>query len=106
MFSFAFDNGYHSNQSLEGLGDPYLEITQRASITAYGGGFFESANRVRGWSSSSITGTLQGESIFVVEGALLAPDRMGGTWKFAESSRFGGCELRGHGSGYWLAEAG
>ena len=37
VFSFAFDNGYHSNQSLEGLGDPYLEITQRATITAYGG---------------------------------------------------------------------
>ena len=108
MFSFAFDNGYHSNGTLEGLDTYYFEIEQAATTTTYGGGFFglEPEGLVRGWSSSSISGTMKGESFFLVIGRLVAPGRMAGTWEFVETSGFGDCQLNGGGGGEWEAEAG
>lgn len=106
LFSFAFDNGYHSNSVLEGLDTFYLEIEQRATVTTYGGGLFGEEGLVRGWSSSTISGTAQGKGFFLVGGRLVGPDRLEGTWQYTISSSLADCEESGTGSGTWAAEFG
>lgn len=106
LFSFAFDNGYHSNGVLEGLDTFYLEIEQRATVTTYGGGLFGEEGLVRGWSSSTISGTAQGKGFFLVGGGLVAPNRMEGTWQYSLSSSLVDCAENGSGSGTWAAESG
>lgn len=129
FFSFAFDNGHHSNEALKGLDlhlrdwdydepSPGLQLLcgELASLILPGKqkSFYvgelawDAADRVgRVFALSIIThkGFGSGMSRFVVEGAFLGPKRLGGHWVFEEQKEGFGCTQTSEGKGRWAAEA-
>ena len=105
VFSFAFDNGFQTNDSVIGTGTSYLTIELGSTSTEYWGVFDGTYDVVLGGVTSMISGVLSGKSAFKVQGSWQAPDRLTGSWLWSEFSEGTGCKLVGTGQGTWTAVA-
>lgn len=129
FFSFAFDNGHHSNEVLKGLD---LHLRDWSDDDTYPGLEFlcgelaglilpgeqksfyvgelawDAADRIgRVFAMSILThkGFGSGMSRFVVEGVFLGPKTISGHWEFEEQKEGFGCTQTSAGKGRWTAEA-
>jgi hypothetical protein len=106
VFSFAFDNGYHSNRALEDLKVQILMSELIPGLpTAMVGGFNDS--EIFGEVRSGAPGG--GENMFRVSGRFVHPDRLEGEWLFEETTSLPGnpapeCISAAEGLGTWIAE--
>lgn len=106
IFSFEFDNGYHSNRALEDLQVQFMasELVP-GLVSAMMGGFND--KEVLGEVRSMAPGG--GENIFQVTGKFVSPDYMEGEWSFEETTSLPGnpapeCTSAAQGYGTWAAE--
>lgn len=106
VFSFAFDNGFHSNRALEDLQVHFLasELVP-GLVSAMVGGFNEES--VLGEVRSMAPGG--GENKLQVTGRFVRPDRLEGDWYFEETTSLPGnpapeCVSAAEGFGTWVAE--
>lgn len=106
VFSFAFDNGYHTNQVLEGLGvqAQYSQLIPEFWDFAFGV-----------WTEQGVEGEIQlgapggGNSEFIVTGQFVTEKRLEGTWSFEETTALPGgespeCNTAASGEGNWVAQ--
>ena len=105
LFSFAFDNGYQTNNPLSGVGSGYLTVDFGSTSTEYWGVVQAAVASVSAGTSSVITGTLQGEAAFLIFGEWQDTSTLSGRWYSSELSIGTGCSLLGRGSGTWTAVA-
>ena len=106
VFSFGFDNGYHSNRALEELQIQFMasELVP-GLVSAMMGGFND--NEVLGEVRSMAPGG--GKNVFRVTGKFVSPDRMEGEWSLEETTSLPGnpapeCTSAAQGFGTWVAE--
>ncbi|TFH32877.1 MAG: hypothetical protein E4G99_12235, partial [Anaerolineales bacterium] len=105
VFSFGFDNGYHSNRALEDLRVQFMASELIPGlVSAMMGGFDE--NKVLGEVRSKAPGG--GENVFQVSGTFVSPERLEGEWSFEETTSLPGntapeCTSAAEGFGTWSA---
>ena len=106
VFSFAFNNGYHTNQVLEAL-------AVQAQYSQLIPEFWDFAFGV--WSEQGVEGEIQlgaeggGNSEFKVTGQFVTEKRLEGNWSFEENTALPGgespeCNTAASGEGNWAAE--
>lgn len=129
FFSFAFENGHHSNDVLRGLDrhlrdwtydnvNPGLELLcgELAGLILPGEqkSFYmgelawhaaDKAGQVFAMSILTHRGFGSGLSRFVVEGAFSSREKISGQWAFEEEKKGFGCTQTSQGKGRWTAEA-
>ncbi len=128
-FSFAFENGYHSNEALAAAGAfvsafpegrremvaeiLFGELTDALPLPGRQRSYYAGA---AGWSAEDSTGSVvagsvqsqesfgSGLSRFLVLGNFNGPRELNGTWSFFEKADAFGCTKISRGEGTWAAE--
>lgn len=109
IFHITFDNGYYSNQVLEGLGVQIQYESFLADAWSMAGGVYSESEMV----SAEIQGFTEsgtsdgGHNKFIMKGNFISDTRIEGTWEWEEYNTFVGlpeCNSSGSGSGSWVAE--
>lgn len=110
IFHITFDNGYYSNQVLEGLGVQLQYESFLANAWSMAGGVYSESElvsaEIQGFTESGTSDG--GHNMFLMKGNFISDTRIEGTWEWEEFNTLAAlpeaCNSSGSGSGSWVAE--